>query len=64
MRLHTPCLIRFSTAVILGVVHGHEVLANDDPYHQITEDVGYSLANCATPLSNLVDLFPFSACII
>ncbi|KAF8156552.1 cytochrome P450, partial [Crassisporium funariophilum] len=51
-------LNRFSTAVILRINYGHEIVSNEDPYLKIMSDVGYCITNCASPGSNLVDLIP------
>ncbi|PPQ76379.1 hypothetical protein CVT26_015387 [Gymnopilus dilepis] len=51
-------LNRFSTAIILRIDYGHEIVSDDDPYLKITADVGYCLTHCVPPGSNLVDLLP------
>ncbi|KAF8885567.1 cytochrome P450 [Gymnopilus junonius] len=49
---------RYSSAIILRIAHGHEIVGDDDPYLKITSDAEHCLSNCATPGSNLVDLIP------
>ena len=53
-------ITRFSTAVILRIGHGREIISDDDPYLKIMSDVTYSVTHCAAPMSNLVDLLPIS----
>ena len=51
-------LIRYSTSIILRIVHGHEIQRNDDLYIQIMSDASHCINNCAMPGSNSVDLIP------
>ena len=57
-------ITRFSTAVILRIDHGHDIISDDDPYLKIMSDVTYSVTHCAAPLSNIVDLLPISCVIL
>ena len=57
-------ITRFSTAVILRIDHGHDIISDDDPYLKIMSDVTYSNTHCAAPMSNIVDLLPISCVIL
>ena len=57
-------ITRFSTAVILRIDHGHDIISDDDPYLKIMSDVTYSVTHCAAPMSNIVDLLPISCVIL
>lgn len=50
---------RFSAAIIIDIVFGHQISSGDDPYIKIAEDACYALNNCGSPGSTPVDFFPF-----
>ncbi|GLB38520.1 putative cytochrome p450 [Lyophyllum shimeji] len=52
-------LIRFSTAVIVEIAYGHQIVSDDDPYVKIAEDVCEATANSGPPGGTPVDIFPF-----
>lgn len=52
----------FSTAIIMQVAFGHEVVSDDDPYLEIARQCAYAVSNCG-PIGNTpVDLFPLREC--
>ena len=57
-------ITRFSTAIILRIDHGHDIISDDDPYLKIMSDITYTITHCATPMSNIVDLLPISCVIL
>lgn len=53
------CLLRFATAITIDIGYGHQVVANDDPYLKLAEDVCLAATECGPPGATAVDLFPF-----
>ncbi|KAG6832009.1 hypothetical protein H0H92_006045 [Tricholoma furcatifolium] len=51
-------LIRFSTAVVVEISYGHQIISNDDPYFEIAEECGKIAADSGPPGATPVDLFP------
>ncbi|TFK33315.1 cytochrome P450, partial [Crucibulum laeve] len=49
----------FATAITMQIAYGHQINTDEDPYVEITKDVGYAISNSGPPGSTLVDLFPF-----
>ena len=43
----------------MQVAYGHQITSNEDPYLQITEDIGHALSNAGSPGNTPVDFFPF-----
>ncbi|KAF9456706.1 cytochrome P450 [Collybia nuda] len=52
-------LRQFSTAIIIRIVHGHQITSDNDPYVQIALATGYAISNAGPPGNTAVDLFPF-----
>ncbi|GLB38279.1 putative cytochrome p450 [Lyophyllum shimeji] len=52
-------LTRFSTAVILRIVHGHHVVSEYDPLVKLAEEEGWALTQLGSVGANLLDVFPF-----
>ncbi|KAF8073649.1 cytochrome P450 [Lyophyllum atratum] len=52
-------LTRFSTAIIMRIVHGHQVVSDIDPYVKLADEVGWTLTQLGSVGSNLLDVFPF-----
>lgn len=50
---------RFSTAIIIRIAFGHQIISDDDLYVKIADDVSYALSNAGSPGGTLVDFFPF-----
>lgn len=50
---------RFSTAIIIRIAFGHQILSDDDPYLKMAETISYALSNSGPPGSTPVDFFPF-----
>ncbi|KAJ8520726.1 hypothetical protein ONZ45_g2491 [Pleurotus djamor] len=52
-------LNKFTTAVILRIAIGHQVLSDDDEFVKITSDVGQALNEGGLPGGTVVDWLPF-----
>ncbi|KAF5382531.1 hypothetical protein D9615_002807 [Tricholomella constricta] len=52
-------LSRFSTAIVIRLVSGHQITSDDDYYIRMAEEVGATAANSGPPGSTAVDFFPF-----
>ncbi|KAF9002123.1 cytochrome P450 [Cyathus striatus] len=52
-------LQRFSTALIVKIAYGKDIISDDDPYLEISDAAIDSLVSCGSPGSTLVDLMPF-----
>ncbi|GLB45029.1 putative cytochrome p450 [Lyophyllum shimeji] len=51
-------LSRFSTAIIVDVGYGHQIVSTNDPYVKIAGDVGRVMSESGPPGATLVDAFP------
>jgi len=51
-------LIRYSTAIIIEIAYGHQIISDDDPYVKIAEDICIATANSGPPGGTPVDMFP------
>ncbi len=52
----------FSTAIIMQVTFGHEIVSDNDPYLELAWESGYAVTHCG-PIGNTpVDLFPVRKC--
>lgn len=52
-------LLQFSTAVIIDIDYGHQVVSTDDPYVKIARDCCRAATESGPPGGTPVDLFPF-----
>lgn len=51
-------ILRFSTAIIVDVAYGHQIVSTDDPYVKIAERCSRAAAESGPPGGTPVDLFP------
>ncbi|GLB41889.1 putative cytochrome p450 [Lyophyllum shimeji] len=51
-------LLRYSTAIIMDIIYGHQIVSADDPFVKIAEDCCEAAAESGPPGATPVDLFP------
>ncbi|KAF8073622.1 cytochrome P450 [Lyophyllum atratum] len=51
-------LVRYTTAIIVDVTYGHQIVSNDDPYVKIANACGRAAATSGPPGGTPIDLFP------
>ncbi|RDB17682.1 hypothetical protein Hypma_001256 [Hypsizygus marmoreus] len=56
---HEKLILRFSTAIIMQVAFGHQVMSDDDVYVKIAQESGNIVANAGPPGGTPIDFFPF-----
>lgn len=49
----------FSTAIIIDINYGHQIVSDDDPYVKITADCSRVAAESGPPGGTPIDMFPF-----
>lgn len=49
---------RFSTAIIMEIGYGHQIVSNDDPYLKMADDASRATAESGPIGGTPVDLFP------
>ncbi|KDQ25622.1 hypothetical protein PLEOSDRAFT_1078104 [Pleurotus ostreatus PC15] len=49
---------RYTTAIVMRIAYGHQIVSDDDEFVQIAHDSGYTLNNAGPPGGTAVDLFP------
>ena len=53
-----PNLDRFSTAVIIKIAYGHDIVSDDDYFLRLTGDIGYILHNSGPAGNTPIDWVP------
>ncbi len=56
----TSCA-RYTTAIVMRIAYGHQIISDDDEFVRIAHDSGYTLNNSGPPGGTAVDLFPICA---
>ncbi|KAL4256194.1 cytochrome P450 family protein [Pleurotus pulmonarius] len=51
-------LSRYTTAIVMRIAYGHQILSDDDEFIQVANDSGYAQNNGGPPGGTMVDLFP------
>ncbi|KAF4604276.1 hypothetical protein EYR38_004698 [Pleurotus pulmonarius] len=51
-------LSRYTTAIVMRIAYGHQILSDDDEFIQAANDSGYAQNNGGPPGGTMVDLFP------
>ncbi|GLB38581.1 LOW QUALITY PROTEIN: putative cytochrome p450 [Lyophyllum shimeji] len=51
-------LLRFTSAIIIDICYGHQVVSDDDTYHRLAEEACLAANECGPPGATPVDLFP------
>ncbi|KAL4257435.1 cytochrome P450 family protein [Pleurotus pulmonarius] len=49
---------RYTTAIVIRIAYGHQILSDDDIFVQTVHDCGYTLNNGGPPGGTVVDFFP------
>ncbi len=64
LNVHTYCSspltqsTRYTTAIVIRIAYGHQILSYDDMFVQTVHDCGYTLNNGGPPGGTVVDFFP------
>ena len=51
-------LNRFTTAVIIKIAYGHDIVSDDDYFLQVADEIGYVINNSGAPGNTPIDWIP------
>ena len=54
---YDECMRRFTTAIVMKIAYGHDIVSDDDHYLKLTDEIG-SAVNNSGPVGNTPVLHP------